>query len=194
MKLILSLAFSLILFAGFTQSKTELSLSFKNGQNGLANFSKAMGAPSYSGEGFYSVGLNYTKELKTWLSYETGLEYSQHKIMISPNLSPDMVRTSRIENTGLLTIPLACRLTFLKYAFLNGGFLFDIDSSLSNSIDNQSGIGILIGAGLKYSFKSGITLTINPCTRMHSVVAFTSDKYHDHLIDSGIKFGIGYRF
>lgn len=165
-----------------------------NGQNDLVNFDQLLGAPSYTGEGFYSIGLNYTKELKTWLSFESGLEYSRHKINISSKPLPDIARTSRTENTGLITIPVAYRLTFLKYAFVNGGLLFDIDSSLSNSIDNQSGIGFLIGAGLKYNFKSGIALTLNPCVRMHSIIPFSPDKYQYHLIDSGIKFGIGYRF
>ncbi|MFY9154049.1 MAG: outer membrane beta-barrel protein [Prolixibacteraceae bacterium] len=194
MKSILILIFSLSVIQILAQKKADLSLSFLNGKNDLVNFDQLLGAPSYSGEGFFSIGLNYTRELKSWLSLETGLEYSKHEIRITPNLHPDIDLSPRTEKSALITIPVGYRLNFLNYAFINGGLIFDMDTSLSNSIDNQTGIGAMLGAGLKYSFKSGLTLTLNPRARMHSIVPFSSDNYHYHLIDSGIKFGIGYRF
>ena len=194
MKLLLTFLFYGIFFQIQAQEKSEIGLSFLNGKNELVSFGKTEGAPSYSGEGFYSFGVNYLKELKTWLYFETGLEYSSQKFRITPNLPPDMDRSPRFEKTGLLSIPLVVRLKFLKLAFLNAGLLLDMDASLSNSIDNQSGVGVLMGVGLKYDFKSGISLTINPCTRMHSLISFSTDSYQHHIIDSGLKFGIGYQF
>ncbi len=177
-----------------SQEKYEIGVSFLSGENDLVSFEKVMGDAGYTGQGFYSVGINYLKPLKSWLNIETGLEYSRHKFTITPNLQEIYGGETRHEKTGLISIPIALRLKFLKYAFVNGGFMVDLDSNLSSSIDSQTGIGALMGIGLKYDFKSGITISANPCARMHSLIAFSSDGIHHRLWESGVKFGIGYKF
>ncbi|MFA5329843.1 MAG: hypothetical protein WC384_18750 [Prolixibacteraceae bacterium] len=54
--------------------------------------------------------------------------------------------------------------------------------------------GKMAGIGLKYDFKSGLTISANPCARLHSLIAFSNDGIHYRLLESGIKFGIGYKF
>lgn len=194
MKKSLLLLLTLIGLQSFSQNKSELGISFRSGQSDLMSFAKTVGGPGYSGDGFYSFGITYLRALKSGLSFESGFEYSQNKITITSNIPPQYPRITRHEKIGLLSLPIACRFVFLKYAFVNGGLLLDIDTNLSGSADSQTGIGAMLGAGLKYDFKSGITVSANPCLRIHSILAFSGNGNHQRLIDSGVKLGIGYRF
>lgn len=158
------------------------------------SFAKTVGGSGYSGDGFYSIGLTYLLPVKSWLSFETGLEYSQYKITITSNLPPQYPAVTRHEKIGLLSLPIAYRLIFLKYAFINAGLLLDVDTNLSGSVSSQTGIGVLLGVGLKYDFKSGITVSANPCLRIHRIIPFSKDGSDQRLIDSGVKLCVGYRF
>jgi len=151
-------------------------------------------APGYSAEGFYIIGITCQIPITFLLDVETGLEYSKHTIMISPNLPPNMDNTPYKSNFRLTTIPVTLKMNFLKYLFVNGGVLLDLDTSKSRPIDNQTGLGAILGVGLNYDFKFGGTIFVNPYLKCHSLVPFSSERYHQRLFDSGIRFGFMYRF
>jgi len=194
MKKILILLLCLIGLQCFAQNKSEIGISFGSGSCDLMSFAKTVGGAGYSGDGYFAFGITYINPIYSWLGFETGLEYSDNKITISSNLPPQYPKVTRHEKIGLLSVPIACRINFLKYAFLNGGLLFDVDTNLSPSVHSQSGIGALLGIGLKYDFKSGITLAVNPNLRIHRIISFNRNGSDQRLIDSGVKLGIGYRF
>ena len=151
------------------------------------------GAASYSGDGFYAVGIICQIPLTSRLDLETGIEYGKHTI-ITPNLQPGMNDTPYKSNLKLTSIPIILKMNFLKHFFINGGALLDIGSSSSGSIHSQNGIGAILGIGAKYDFKFGGTLFLNPYLKCHSLVPFSSKKYHQRLLEAGIRFGITYKF
>jgi len=152
------------------------------------------GAAGYSGDGFYIVGITCQIPITYKLNLETGLEYSKHTIIISPNLPPDMDNTPYKSNFRLVTIPVTLKVNFLKYLFVNSGVLLDLDTSNSSPIDSQTGLGAILGVGLNYDFKFGGTFFANPYLKCHSLVPFSPERYHQRLFDSGIRFGFMYKF
>lgn len=194
MRKIISLILCLISIQAFSQELPEVGLSFSTGKSDLTSFAKTVGGPGYSGDGFYSFGISYLRPINSWLSFESGLEFSSYKITITPNLMLIYGGVVRHEKINMLTLPIVYRVNFLKYAFVNGGLLVDLDSGLSNSVDSQTGIGALLGFGLRYPFKSGISISASPCLKVHSIFAFSSGGNHARLVDTGIKIGIAKKF
>ena len=80
----------------------------------------------------------------------------------------------------------------MKYCFINGGLLLDIDAGTSRPIDSQTGIGSVMGLGIKYDFKSGFTAFVNPYYKLHSLVPFSSGDNHQRIMESGFRFGLMY--
>jgi len=150
-----------------------------------------MGGPSYSGAGFYTFGISSQIPISSLLDIETGIDYSRHTIKISSSdLYPNTTIQSYKSNVKLASIPVTLKLNFLKYFFVNGGFLLDIDASNSSLIDKQTGIGALAGIGIKYDFNFGGTLFINPEFKYHSLLPFSSSQNRQRLIETGIRIGI----
>jgi hypothetical protein len=141
---------------------------------------------------YYSFGVNYIYPLNSWLVAETGIEYSKHnvKLFVYPDGDTYFAGEKKL---SLINIPLTLRVEFLKFFFVNAGTFFDFDiSNKSEIIDNQTGMGIITGLGMKYDFKMGISLYANPFLRWHNLIPFVPEKYPDRLLDSGIRIGITY--
>lgn len=153
------------------------------------------GAASRDGKGGSVAGLRYFRDLSRKLALETGLEYSHYKFSISPAIHPDLERTSRKETVKLISVPVFVHYTFAKYLFVNGGLMadFQIDKKKTDVVDEQSGLGLGIGLGGKYSFKN-ITLSLNPYWQQHTIVPFTEVSDHERLMEAGIRLGVGYSF
>ena len=172
--------------------KSQLGITFSTfGRCDVLSFRK--GGAGYTGDKYYSLGVIYLYRLNKTLDIETGIEYSNYKIIITPNLPPQMDNTPHTENFSLIDIPLTLRVNFLKYCFINGGIGFDIDAGNLRSIDSQTGIGTNLGFGLKYDFKLGLSVFANPYLKVHSLI-LSSVENPQRLIESGFKFGLIYRF
>jgi hypothetical protein len=144
----------------------------------------------YEGKNFYTFGLTYIRGLNKWLEIETGLEYSSHNINISPNILLDNI-FMRTRNTKLvlLNIPATLRANFLKYFFINGGILIDIDVSNNSYIGNQTGIGGIAGFGVNYNFDCGLSIFLNPYIKAHS---WTDVGMRQKILEKGFRLGIAY--
>jgi hypothetical protein len=162
------------------------------GSNDVFRKEELIGGPGYLGERFYNLGISYLYPLNRIFDLETGLEYADHKITITQGVSP-IHYPSYGAGFSLITIPVGIRVNFLRYFFVNGGLLFDADASQSMPINSQTGLGFNLGLGFKYNFKCGFTAFVNPYTKYHSLVSFSSDKYPQHLLESGIRLGVMYR-
>lgn len=163
------------------------------GSNDVVRFEELIGSASYDGDGFYSIGVTYLHPIYNWLELETGIEFSKHTITVNPNLPPDMVRNPYKSNFSLINIPLTVRANFLKYLFVNGGLLMDIDVSNNSVIDSQTGIGMQVGCGVKYDFKFGTSLFVNPYYKSHALIPFSSEDYPQRVLESGIRIGLTYK-
>ncbi|HYK77017.1 MAG TPA: hypothetical protein VEV16_08565 [Daejeonella sp.] len=150
------------------------------------------GGANYSGDGFYIVGVTGQIPLAPRLYMETGFEYSKHTLLISPNLPPNVDKTPYKSSFKLASIPVTLKMNFLKYLFVNGGCLLDLDTSSSSPIDNQTGLGAILGTGIQHDFKFGGSLIVNPYLKCHSLMPFSPGQYHQKLFYSGIRIGFMY--
>lgn len=163
------------------------------GDNPAIAFLPLAGSASYGGSGFYTLGASFSRPLSRRFDFETGLAFSRHRILVQPNLPPDMDDTPYETTLQLFTVPLIFKLNLGRLFFLNGGTMLHVDTGLSSAVDNQSGIGAMLGFGIGYEFQSGISLYINPYLKAHSLVPFAPDRYHHHLMESGIQLGLACR-
>lgn len=173
------------------KQKFEVSASLF-GENDVIQFQDLVGAASYEGVSHFSVGLSYLRALNSLLDWQTGLEYTHHKVQINSNVDPVMGAVSREEQLNLVVIPIGVRLNFLKYFFLDGGALLDLDLTSSGSIDSQSGVGINFGVGCLVPVIPRLSFVLKANTRAHALVPFSSEKYHERLLENGIHFGLSY--
>lgn len=166
------------------------------GDNTVIRFTELAGTGSYDGTGFHSLGINYVVSLNRWIDSETGLEYSKHNLLVSPAPSPEIDHDPVEASLSLITIPLSLRANFLRYFFFNGGMMLGLDASAGNlagsPVDSQTGIGALLGIGVRYDFRSGAAVFFNPYTRFHSLLPFSAGNYHQRAVENGFRFGIAW--
>lgn len=155
-------------------------------------FESLEGTGSYNGKGYYSLGITYIRPLTKRLDIETGISYSEYKYRVSSAPMPDPPAPYNITN-AVVDIPVSVRWNFLKYFFLNGGLLLGIDTGKKNDLDSQTGIGAMIGFGAKYDLKNiPVGFFANPYFKMHSLLPFAMDKYHQRTDESGFRLGAVY--
>lgn len=175
-------------------TKGRVGLSYSTfGENDIIRFDELIGGPGWIGKSHFSIGLNYLFPLTRHLELETGMEYSWHELIKRPNVDPTIDILLSTEELSIWVVPVTLRYTFLKYFFLNGGALLDFDSGVSNSIDSQTGIGATFGPGVNYEFRCGCSVWLSPYLKMHSLIPFSGEKNSQHLMESGIRFGIAWR-
>ena len=176
--------------------KAEVGITFSAlSDNSIARFKDDYMSDSGTDAGkSYTFGITYLKPLNKWLNVETGIEFLQSKASIHSIVStPSGVTTVfRYGTLSLLNVPLGVRANFWKYCFVNGGVVLDVDVSSNSPIQTQTGLGSLLGFGLKYDFKTGISLFVNPYTKIHSFpLSFQTN--HEHLFESAVRFGVSYK-
>jgi len=198
MVLFFLLFFQISLNAQENQVKTrndKFGISFSwFGENDVVRFNELEGEASHSGDYFFTIGINYVHPLNRWLDAETGLEYSEQHILIHPNLSPNVPGLQRKASFSLLNFPVSLRANFLNYFFVNGGLLLEVDASTNIPIDNQTGIGTILGLAFQYKFKHGVSAFVNPYSKIHSLIPFAASNHHQRVFESGFRFGIMYNF
>jgi opacity protein-like surface antigen len=170
--------------------KHQLYLVYGFADNYLESNQALIGSPSYDGKGMTMTGLHYQYQFNRYISVETGLEYSYNKFEKTPAPNPTLDLIPQPFNIELLSIPAHAKLTLWKYFFINAGPLIDMELT---STGTQSGIGYAMGLGVQIPFKS-VTVFANPFYQRHAVTLFSADNSKLHLTESGVKFGIGYKF
>lgn len=172
--------------------KPQIGISFSSfGKSESIHFKNVDGAGSFETKDFYTLGVNYLFPVNRAFSLEVGVEYSKQNTVFSypgPGIIPSKV------SLDLISIPVSMHFNFLNYFFLNGGLFLGIQANKSDLIDNQSGVGGNLGAGLKYDFENGISIYGNPYLKIHSVIPFSSGGNHQRLMENGLRFGVRYGF
>ncbi len=186
----------------FLLKAQERALNFSNSKIGITftpignsdvfRINELEGAASYDVDKFYTFGFNYLNELNHWLEFETAFEFSKYSVVIQPSLMPGTVISSREARISLVEIPITLRANFLRYFFVNGGLFADIDVSDESPVDNQTGLGSILGLGIKYDFDPGITVFVNPYTKIHSLIPVTDRDSHQRIWENGFRFGVTY--
>lgn len=170
------------------------------GEHSIVRFQETEGEAGYSirnnsnsnGTQFYVAGINYLYPFNNVIEFETGIEYANHNFYIfstDPLIDASGIKT----NISVINIPLGLRVNFARYFFINGGVNMDINSSKSEYIDSQTGIGGLIGLGIKYDSHFGVSVFVNPYFKAYSLIPFTVVENHQRLMESGLRFGLMYK-
>ena len=189
------LTFIFISHSLFAQNKGGLFFTYSLSSALPAyNRSGMDGGPGYDGKQSSTIGLHYIIKSNKLVAFETGIEYGNYKFTIKPAFYPGIDQTAKPSKAELITIPVYANITFLKYAFINGGALIDIEINKQNTIQNQSGIGFGLGLGGKYNFNK-IDIFVNPFLQRHAFISL--EEKNDNrlsLINPGVRVGIGYTF
>ncbi len=208
MKFKLFLLFFLIFFGKtFSQNKT---ISFYSSLINLNNSPEiSYNGPTYGGRIFSSpisntsYGINISTRIKKNFELETGFQFTTDNFKSfysGPLPSNTLIEAPTYGNINLLTIPVKARISFLKYFFVGGSVLFDIqtqnnvtDASNNQLINNQSGVGFAVTAGAKYDIKKRVTFFANLTKEAHSLFLFQKVNYPYKIENVFFNLGAGYR-
>lgn len=175
--------------------KGQLGITFSAmSDNGVARFRSMEDDSSTDAGKSFTYGISYLKPLNKWLDIETGLEYLSCPIETKSIVGTinGVTTLTRSATLSMLSAPVTVRANFLKYFFVNAGLLLDIDVSSNSIINSQSGLGSLLGLGLKYDFKNGISVFVNPYSKIH-LFPLTFERNQQHFLESAVRFGIAYK-
>ena len=189
------LCFYFTMQAQFITENTAIGVSFSGlGDNTAFHWETLVGAGGYSSRGYHSFGITYIRPLSNKFHLETGVEYSKYTYRFSnSSLGPENVPHNAY--LSLIEIPITARFNFCQYFFLNGGLLLDFDITEDKHLDNQTGIGTMLGIGVKYNFKKiPVGLFVNPYVKYRPLIPFTKEKYHLRTMDSGFRIGVVYNW
>ena len=78
--------------------------------------------------------------------------------------------------------------------FAIGRVLVDIDIADSDDYNKQIGLGAIMGIGAKYDFTPGLSVFVNPYSKVHSLLSFTMENNHKRLANAVIRLGVMYNF
>ncbi|UTM21794.1 hypothetical protein [Dyadobacter chenhuakuii] len=154
------------------------------------------GGAGYKAVASNSFGLRYFVKSNKIITLETGIDYSSFHFKLDYVGIPDIAIPDITQSIKVISVPVYAHLTFLRYLFVNGGLLFDleIDKKVSD-IDKQTGIGLGLGIGLKYKYRK-VNVFLNPFFQRHGVVGLGKQDSgtRQSIINPGGRIGIGYSF
>jgi len=169
----------------------EYSLYGGGGDNEIFRLEELLGAGSVTGTGVWTAGADLRRLAGKHFSFGTGLSYSHQYFYTSP--APGIPGEDRPGSFGMITIPVTARVDFLKWLFADAGVLFGFQAGQSH-IDNMSGLGATVGAGIQYNFESDLFVRVRAYASQYGLFHFMPDDYPRTLTNAGVTAGVGYRF
>ena len=184
-------------FSQETVKKNQLGILFSAGDNTLSGEGTELdGGLCYEGTGAYLIGLKYSREITKRIEVESGVNFSQNKIKITPNLMWSIYIPTTYVDLYMFSIPILLKCYFGKVFFVNAGTQvdFETNSNKVKSVDNQSGIGYSIGFGAKFKIINNYFISINPYFKQHARIAFNPETYPQRLAEFGVKLDFNFNF
>ena len=169
----------------------EYSFYGGGGANDIFRFREPEGAGSVTGTGMWNGGLDLRRLFGDFFSLETGLSYSHQYYYASP--APGIEGEERPGSFGMITLPVTARVDFLKWFFADAGALFAVQTGRPD-IGNMTGLGVTIGAGLQYMFRSDVFVRIRAYASQYGLLHLFPDDYPRTMSNGGFTMGVGYRF
>lgn len=188
------LLLALIFFCAnaFCQTKNTISVFYAPGSADVNTFG-AIGDFGYESQSAKAFGLAYTKRISKHFSLESGFGFSKNNT--KETSFPSGHVNTYYNRVDLITVPVLAKFNFLRYLYADIGLDIDFQTNYTgNSAQppNQSGIGIEGDVGAKYSF-GPVAVFISPYFQNHGII-----NYHKgsdfNMINTGVKFGLGYSF
>jgi hypothetical protein len=191
---ILHLILSLVFLSScvFAQTRNTVTIIYGATSTDVATY----GADDYT----YRItsgpmyGFTYTRSISKLFSIEVGLIFSDNHLTLSPKPFGQQLTGNPNGEVKMLSIPVYAKFTFFKYLFIDAGVSVDSQTNYQGSATfEQSGFGAEAGIGGKYSF-GRVTLSVNPFIFDHSVFFLGKTSSNNQLVETGVKFGLGYNF
>jgi hypothetical protein len=171
-------------------NKDSYGISFGSGQTGIYTLGKTEGGPGHDGISTFEAGLNYYHPLNQNLYFESGLYWHYNKIKTTPNFYPGVDLTPRYSNCNIFYVPLNLKLMFLKYFFIDGGMLLNLDVSTHSNISNQTAIGADFGFGIEIPVLKHYSITLNPYVNIHELYKLDRHDLMESIIGDGVRLTI----
>ena len=185
------LSFVLFPFQLFAQTSNEIGVYYGFSTCGFFQNPSLVGTGSVFVDNNHEMGLKYLKPIGDRFSVELGINYFKADFTI--NAAPMVPEIpSRHEKFEMLSFPINAHYAFGEYFYVHAGPIVDIQTT-ENTVDSQSGIGLGMGFGGKYSLDSFV-IFVNPNFKIHRFIAFEKEKYPKKLNELGVQFGVGYKF
>jgi len=169
----------------FSQTKNNISAVYGFNANAV-DIHGAIGDYGYNDKTGQSYGLSYTRNLTRIFSVETGLLYSTNNVQLNTVGPSGGIYNGEVH---MLSVPVLAKFTFLKYLYGQCVVICDHETNYKSDgiLDKQSGVGLEVGLGGQYNF-GPVLVFVNPY--------YTNHRFYgsNNLMESGIKFGLGYNF
>jgi opacity protein-like surface antigen len=189
------LCFTLLLASGLCSGQKtwwgEYSVFAGGGDNEIFRFQELVGAGSVSGTGMWTAGVDVRRLFGDHFSIETGLSYSHQYYYTAP--APGIPGEERPGNFGIISLPLTARVDFLRWFFADAGAVAGFQTGFAR-LDDMTGLGVTLGAGFQYNFKSDIFFRVRTYATQYGLLHFIHEDYPQTLTNTGLTVGIGYRF
>lgn len=189
------ICFTLLFVSGICSGQKtwwgEVSGFAGGGDNDIFRFQELVGAGSVTGTGVWTAGADLRRLLGDHFSIGTGLSYSHQYYYTSP--APGIGGTDTPGSFGLVTLPVMVRADFLKWFFADAGALVAVQTG-SSRVDDMSGVGATVGAGIQYRFKSDMFIRVRAYVAQYGLLHFSPEDHPQTLLNGGVTLGVGYRF
>jgi len=187
--ILLTLCFLAINLFAQNEKNNQIGTHFSLGVGGMGHYRAKGGDGPYKPNYYYTIGLDYSRQLSKRWDICSGLEYTYNNMKVE----------GRMAYLHLATIPVQFKYHMGKVVYVNGGLLFNVlsklkEETLAHSMFQTKNIRMLFGVGLgvgfEHEFKSGITLSLNPYVRWNG---FGGELTYV-LLQAGASLGVGYKF
>jgi hypothetical protein len=148
------------------------------------------GDASYDLNTGFSIGFHYNRKLTDKLYIETGIDWYNSSVSVTPSFYPNIDMKPKEYDIQLIYIPVFVRVDLSKHFYLNGGLIGDFDITKDNYITNQSGIGAGFGLGTGFSITDKIVIVLNPYLNFHGLVLEDKENYPERICDLGVKLNL----
>lgn len=147
-------------------------------------------------KGFREFGLMLSSGIGGKFRLNGGLTYAYSKMEFQCDLcnSWSDLPNPYDKDFRMLSLPVFAEYELTKFLFVAAGPLLDFQLSENNYLEDQSGLGYLVGLGGKVR-TDRFTFSVFPNYKRHAVVPFEKqDGYKVLLQEFGLQFGVAYRF
>ncbi|WP_268035942.1 hypothetical protein [Algoriphagus sp. PAP.12] len=184
--IILSITFFFLMTASFAQSSLRVGT--------LVEFSSAMvddgdwvGSGSSDLQKYRTLGLSFSKAWNDKWELYSGIYSIEADHIMTP--APGLDIPERTEDFSMLSIPVLGSYSFLPFAFVTAGPVFDFSGS--DNLD-QSGIGYQVGVGGKYHVDK-VRFSLIPNFKRHGVILYDSPSRKRNVMEFGLRFEVSYQ-
>ncbi len=169
----------------------EIAGGVGGGGNMIFRFQEADGAGSATGKGYWGSEAEVRRLIGDKFSLGAGLGYWQNYYYTTP--APGQEGTTTHGSYGLVTVPFRARIDLLNWFFADGGMVLSWQPCASD-IDDMTGLGATLGAGVQYRFRSDFFIWGRLSVTQYALVPFRPESHQQRMLNGGVTAGVGYRF